>query len=145
MIVPPDYNNKCKKRYSIIEMSFAELLDQAYKSIMYHQTPTSEIIVSHRFLNIMLYFLRCRCGSISLDYIALSINKEFGEIPFNTPTAKQTGTFFLQVSIYRVGIFSIDLNFSKHWKTYPVSEMTEFFNFCLRLRFLCLKLIAGKT
>ncbi len=43
-----------------------------------------------------------------------------------------------------MGIFAIDLNFSKHRKTYTVGETTEFLYFGLRLRFLCLKLVAGK-
>ncbi|PYE45471.1 hypothetical protein DFQ00_11917 [Paenibacillus barcinonensis] len=46
-----------------------------------------------QFLNILYNFVRCSLWSITLHNLSFLINKEFGEIPFNSLGAEQTWCF----------------------------------------------------
>src|SRR5579875_213267 len=88
---------------------------------------------------------RRRChGSVAGDDVALLVDEEFGEVPFDG-IAQQAGLLALQKFVQWMRPLAVDLDLGENRKLDPVIELAKFFDLLVRARLLMAELIAWES
>lgn len=82
------------------------------------------------------------CWSVSLDWLAVSIHQEFGEVPLDV-ISEGSRKFWFQIDVKRMGICSINFNFGEHVKI-GSTRASKFLYLLMWSGLLATELIAGE-
>jgi len=88
---------------------------------------------------------RCPERRISLHDSPLSVDQEFGEIPFDGLAAKGSRDLRFQKRIERVSVLAIDVDFFEQRKANLISHFAKIGNFLAVARFLLAELVAREA
>src|SRR4029078_1541996 len=91
--------------------------------------------------NLLRGVLRC----VPFDGMALAIDQELGEIPFDAFSSENAGLFIPQKTIERMGVGAVDIDFRKHREFDGVAGFAKALDLRIGARFLMSELIAWKT
>ena len=94
--------------------------------------------------NIFGYGCGLRLRAITLGDLAVGIDQEFCEVPFDTLGAHNPLGLPFQPAVQWVCVRAVDLDFCKNWKCRAEPGSTKFYDLLFAARLLTTKLIAGK-
>ena len=111
-------------------------------SLHFWQQATS--LLPQQSLNITGDSFRFGGGKVAFDYLALTVNQELGEVPFDLPA--HAATFLgLEPDVERVGLVAVNFYLGKAWESGLVVEVAEVIDFLSGARDLALELVARKV
>src|SRR5262245_10058172 len=87
---------------------------------------------------------RCR-RRVALYDLAILVDQEFGEVPFDAFRAEYSGLRFLQVLVERMRLVAVDIDLCEHRETHFVLRRAEVLDLGFIAWFLMAELIAGKA
>lgn len=95
-------------------------------------------------IKVFLYVERLNSGCVSLHHLAILVNEELGEIPFNGVKKEESALLVLHVLPQRMSVITVDIDFGKHVKLCSVRLRRKLFDLLVSARFLIAKLVTGE-
>ncbi len=82
-------------------------------------------LLSKQLFDILRQRLRLVRRRVTLHHLTIPVNQKLGEVPFHRLAPQQTGSFFLEVTVQRVGIVTIDIDLAEQRKIDAKVQLAE--------------------